>query len=262
MFYDAITDFIFVEDEPQKADILFIPGSFRAELAKHAARLYKEGYAPYILPSGKHSIKKDQAEQLRESGIPNAGTLKRSGAIPDTDTLNRFGVIPDTDTLKRSGVKTNTSKCPRVPSDSDTVPAVHEIGKETAMYATESDFLGAILREEGVPERVIFREPEATFTWENAIYSRRLTEAKGLTIKRAILCCKAFHARRSLMYYQQQFPDTEFFVCPVVIDGISREGWYRTREGIDKVLGEVERCGGQFHEIMADAAGLVESVTP
>ena len=52
------------------------------------------------------------------------------------------------------------------------------------------------------------------------------------------------------MYYQEQFPRTEFLVCPVVTRNISRDNWHRTDEGIDTVLGELERCGGQFHEIM------------
>ncbi|MCD7957556.1 MAG: YdcF family protein [Lachnospiraceae bacterium] len=218
MFYDAITDFIFVEDLPQKADIIFIPGSFRSELARHAAHLYQEAYAPCVLPSGKYSIKKDRAEQLKSSRIQDADIRIWPGNLPDT--------------------------------------AVYEIVENAALYATESDFLCAVLAAEGVPKRAILREPEATFTWENAIYSRRVTDQAGLTIRRAILCCKAFHARRCLMYYQQQFPDTEFLVCPVVVDEITRENWHQTRRGIDTVLGEVERCGGQFHEILADVAGL------
>ncbi|MCD7818708.1 MAG: YdcF family protein [Lachnospiraceae bacterium] len=188
MFYDAITDFIFTEDFPQKSDIIFIPGSICPELAIHAAVLYHNGYAPYIMPSGKYSITK--------------GPYTR--------------------------------------------------------YSTECDYLSAILTAKGVPEKAIIRETEATFTWENAVYSRRRTEEAGLIVRRAILCCKAFHARRSLMYYQQQFPETEFLVCPTVVDEISRENWYLTRKGIDTVLGEVERCGGQFHEILADMAGLSE----
>ncbi|MCD8348505.1 MAG: YdcF family protein [Lachnospiraceae bacterium] len=205
MFYDAITEFIFVEDAPRNADIIFIPGSFRPDLARQAARLYHGGYAPYVLPSGKHSITIDRAGQSKERDMPEAGK-----------------------------------------ADSSAAPC------GSYVYGTESDFLSRILREEGVPEQAILQEPEATFTWENAIYSRHVTDAAHLVIRRAILCCKAFHARRSLMYYQQQFPDTEFLVCPVVVDGISRVSWPKTRLGIDTVLGEVERCGGQFHEILAD----------
>ena len=42
-FYDAITEFIFIEDRPQKSDIIFIPGSDYGCLAAHAAALYREG---------------------------------------------------------------------------------------------------------------------------------------------------------------------------------------------------------------------------
>ena len=87
-------------------------------------------------------------------------------------------------------------------------------------------------------------------TRENAIYSRAALDAAGITVKKAILCCQAFHARRALMYYQEQFPETEILVCPIVTRGISGTTWMKTKAGIDIVLGEVERCGGQFHEIL------------
>ena len=52
-FLQDMTDFIFLEDEPKKADVIFLPGSEEGELARTAARLYHEGYAPLIIPSGK-----------------------------------------------------------------------------------------------------------------------------------------------------------------------------------------------------------------
>ena len=54
-FVQDITDFIFVEHEPEQADIIFIPGGDQGALAVTAARLYKAGYAPYVLPSGRFS---------------------------------------------------------------------------------------------------------------------------------------------------------------------------------------------------------------
>lgn len=188
-FYDCITEFVFVEDEPRRADILFIPGGDHPEPAIRAAALYRKGFAPYVLPSGRYSIRK-----------------------------GRFG------------------------SD---------------RFRTEWEFLRDTLLAGGVPGEAILREDQATFTYENAVFSRKRTDAEGISVSRAILCCQAFHARRCLMYYQEQFPDTEILVCPVVTKGISRETWYRTEEGIDTVLGEVERCGSQFHEILrrySDAA--------
>ena len=189
-FYQCITDFIFVQDKPEKADIIFVPGGNYPDAALHAASLYHQGYAPLILPSGRYSI-----------------------------VTGHFS-----------------------PGDA--------AGRSEASYETEWEYLKAVLQDAGVPEESVLREDRATFTYENAICSRQVTETAGIAVSRAILCCQAFHARRSLMYYQEQFPETEFFVCPVVTRGIGRDTWFQSEEGIDTVLGEVERCGKQFHEIM------------
>lgn len=186
MFYQGITDFIFVEDSPEQADIIFVPGGNYPEAALQAARLYREGFAPLILPSGKYSVLQ--------------------------------GYFP---------------------------------GEQETEWA----YLRKILLEAGVPDRAILREDTATFTYENAIKSRMVVEDLGLQIKKGILSCQAYHARRCLMYYQEQFPETELLVCPVETKGINRENWFRDRAKIDVVLGEVERCGSQFHEIMGAHCG-------
>ncbi len=56
MYFDRITDFIFRSEKPEKADMIFIPGSGYGELAQKAAQLYQEGYAKKIVVSGKYSI--------------------------------------------------------------------------------------------------------------------------------------------------------------------------------------------------------------
>ena len=55
-FYDALTDFIFTEQKPEKADAIFVPGGLYGEIAQHAAELYQQGFASLIVPSGKYSI--------------------------------------------------------------------------------------------------------------------------------------------------------------------------------------------------------------
>lgn len=205
-FYDYLTEFIFVENKPEPADIIFVPGGPYPDSARHAARLYKEGYAPYVMPSGKHSILKDRLELPEELW----------------------------EELEIDAEK----------SDQKSIPMLRE------RILTESDYLCEVMRQAGVPEQALIPEDQATYTYENAIYSRKKLDAMGIFIKKAILCCQAFHARRSLLYYQEQFPDTEFLVCPVVTKGISRDTWHKSELGIETVLGEVERCGGQFHEIM------------
>ena len=51
--------------------------------------------------------------------------------------------------------------------------------------------------------------------------------------------------------YQLVYPETEFFVCPSDIE-FTRENWHTKGEWIDQVLGEMERCGGQFHKILRE----------
>ena len=190
-FYDYLTDFIFVEDAPEKADVLFVPGGAYGEIAEHAARLYRQGYVPRILISGKYSI-----------------------------TEGRF-----------AGAKS---------------PASYR----KYSYRTECEFLSDILLKNGVPPEAILQEEEATFTYENAINSRALTDSLGLSVRTAIISCQAYHARRCLLYFSLLYPDTRFLICPAVTRGISRDTWMLDPEKIDLVLGEVERCGSQFHDIL------------
>lgn len=191
-FYDALTEFIFVEDQPEKADYIFIPGSGYGELAVKAAQLYHGGFASHIVVSGKYSV----------LGTGFAGPVSPK----------------------------------------------EYAGKN---YETECDFLSDILEKNGVPGEVILPEKQASYTYENAIYTRKLLEKEK--VERAILVCQAYHARRSLLYYQLMFPETKFFVCPAATREITRDNWFLDPEKIDVVLGEVERCGNQFHEIMRSA---------
>ena len=53
-----ISDFIFMNDAPQKSEILFIPGTSQSAVTEKAAGLYCAGYAKYVLPSGMYSGKR------------------------------------------------------------------------------------------------------------------------------------------------------------------------------------------------------------
>lgn len=193
-FVRAVTDFIFVEDEPAPADVILVPGGSHPEHVLRAAALYRGGYAPWVLPSGRYSIKKG-----RFAGVPVAYQEQYGGD-----------------------------------------------------YETEWDYMRAILLAEGVPESAVLREDQATFTWENAQFSRRVMEARGLEARRAILCCRAFHARRALLYYQAAFPRADIRVCPARTPGEDRDDWFLTPAGRERVLGEVSRCGHQVGQVFAD----------
>lgn len=117
-------------------------------------------------------------------------------------------------------------------------------------FDTEWAFMRRVLLDNGVPDRAILREDEATYTYQNAIYSRRRTDAMKLTVSRGLLCCMPVHARRAKMYYETLFPEAELRICPAAGAAVTRENWPTSEAGIDAVLGELSRCGGQFHEIL------------
>lgn len=188
-FLRDITEFIFLEDLPEKADLIIVPGNTWPQPARRAAALYHEGMAPYIIVSGRYS----------------KGQHTFAGAACEGDRYK-------------------------------------------GAYMTEADFLTDVLIREGVPETAVLQERKAEFTLENARYIRKLLEEKKMTVKKALICCQAFHARRCRMYFEYVFQDTdvEFLMCPAVTQGISRCSWMESQKGLDTVLGELRRCGEQF----------------
>ena len=60
------------------------------------------------------------------------------------------------------------------------------------------------------------------------------------------------HARRAKMYYQTLFPETQLLLCPAPRTAITRENWMFEPDGIDQTLGELTRCGSQFHDILRE----------
>ena len=113
-------------------------------------------------------------------------------------------------------------------------------------YPSDCAFYVDVLRKCGVPDSAIIQEDKSGFTLENARFSRALTDKLGLRIESAMIVCKNFHARRCLMIYQMAFPEAELAVVPVEVYGITRENWYSFDYGIDRVMGELARCGNQF----------------
>lgn len=193
-----ITDFIFVRDEPGHADVIFLPGGSYPEPSERAAALWREGYAPLLIPSGRYDVK-----------------------------LGRF-----------PGSKSKTERY-------------------GGPYETEAAFMTDVLMQSGVPESAIVPEERAgdRGTLDNASFSRELTDALGLTIGRAILCCKSFHARRCLLSYAWAYPRTRFFVCPVDLPGRGRDDWFRCELGVRTVMGEMEKCGRYFADKMQGFIG-------
>lgn len=113
-------------------------------------------------------------------------------------------------------------------------------------YKSDCEFLTDVLIKNGVSKSAIIGENKSGHTRDNAFFSRKAVDESKIKIKTAMIVCKAFHARRCLMLYQMDFPEVDFIVCPVHCFNITKENWYKTEVGTDRVLGELARCGNQF----------------
>ncbi len=182
-----ISDYIFVSDEPQKVDAIFLPGGSFPEQPEYAAELYHKGFAKWLIPSGGVSVKLGKWQGVRSKA----------------DIYN-------------------------------------------GDYKSDCEFFTDALIKNGVPASAIIGEDKSGHTRDNAFLSRKVVDEKGIEIKTAMIVCKAFHARRCLMLYQMAFPDVKLIVCPVHCYNITKDNWYESEKGIDRVLGELARCGNQF----------------
>ncbi|MPM52617.1 hypothetical protein SDC9_99377 [bioreactor metagenome] len=60
-----ISNFIFLSDQPQKVDAIFLPGGSHPEQPEYAAELYHKEYAKWLIPSGGVSVKADKWHGVR-----------------------------------------------------------------------------------------------------------------------------------------------------------------------------------------------------
>ena len=182
-----ISNFMFISDEPEKVDAIFLPGGSHPQQPEYAAELYRKGYAKWLIPSGGVSVKRDSWPGVRSKA----------------DIYN-------------------------------------------GDYKSDCEFFTDVFLKNGVPACAIIGESKSGHTRDNAFLSRKAVDEAGIEIKTALIVCKAFHARRCLMLYQMAFPNGEFKVCPIHCMNITKENWYKNEIGIDRVLGELARCGNQF----------------
>lgn len=125
-------------------------------------------------------------------------------------------------------------------------------------YETECQFYADVLQKNGVPRSAILCEDRSMHTRDNAFFSRILCDSHGITVKRGIVCCMSFHARRCLMLYKMAFPDAEMLISSVTCYGITRDTWFKSAYGVERVTGELARCGNQFVDDIKNYLGLQE----
>ena len=68
---EDISNFVFVENVPEKADAIMVVGGGFPELAETAAQLWKDNYAPFILVGGGigAGLKKFQGPRTKKKSI-------------------------------------------------------------------------------------------------------------------------------------------------------------------------------------------------
>lgn len=112
-------------------------------------------------------------------------------------------------------------------------------------YETEFDFYKDILINNNVNETDIYGEARSEYTKQNTEFAKQVVDENNLNIKSAIIIYKSFHAKRCLLFYQMYFPDVDFKV--VTFDGfdISKDNWYETDYGKQRVFGELKRIKEQ-----------------
>lgn len=113
---------------------------------------------------------------------------------------------------------------------------------------TEWEFLRNVGVSLGVPPQAILQEDKATNTFENARFSLKVLQEKGLNPKKVVLVCKNYHALRALLTYQIIFPrETIFYVSPVIDKtGTSKDNWFLDEDRIRYVMNELEQVGKYF----------------
>ncbi|MCK8059591.1 MULTISPECIES: YdcF family protein [unclassified Fusibacter] len=117
-------------------------------------------------------------------------------------------------------------------------------------HATECDYLTELLLKMDVPETAILKEDKAAHTFDNAVFSHELLKEKGVDLKKAILVCKTFHAKRCKLTYElNSGPDTIFMVAPVVDERkLTAENWYLKKEHAALVFDEIEKISKYFRD--------------
>lgn len=184
---DDITDFIFVLDEPRKADLIVAVGGSHPAIPEKAAELFNQGFAPFLAATGMFSCK--------------LGRFR--GTAAKTEIYNKY-------------------------------------------YSTECDFYCDVFTKNGVPRSAVIREDKSEYTRQNADFLRGIVDKRGIRCDTVMVVCKSFHARRCQIFFQSAFGGSRVLMIPVDIQtGEGRDDWFKSEKGIERILGELKRCGEQ-----------------
>lgn len=108
---ESLWNYLSESDEPQKADLIFVFGGQGVDRVRRAVELYKSGYGPKVLFTGKKAaymgeVEESEAEYLSQIAIdagvpPEAIVLEKEAinsvgnAVNSTKLLRQMGLLPE-----------------------------------------------------------------------------------------------------------------------------------------------------------------------
>lgn len=109
-------------------------------------------------------------------------------------------------------------------------------------HETEAETFAKILIKNGVPEKSILLEKEATNTGHNLINSIQLLKDRGLEPKSYIVVTKPYMERRAYAAFKKRFPDFEIIMASPPIDWKNYPNEIIKRdEVINIMIGDLDR---------------------
>ncbi len=177
-----------MKDEPQKADVIFVPGNGYPQMAAQ---------------------QNSRKEDLRRMCFRREDTVLCSGISP----VYRILRSSTAETMKPSG-----SFCGRY--------CRKTACRRKRFYAKTRRRIRMKMRGHG--DRC------------GGHQEKKRSSAAGISMRDGVFCITSLSTRRQSFCLSAS--DIEF----------TRENWHTKGEWIDQVLGEMERCGGQFHKILRE----------
>lgn len=116
-------------------------------------------------------------------------------------------------------------------------------------YETEYDFYKDMLIKNGVSESDIYGEARSEYAKQNAEFVKEVVDENKLKVDSAIIICKAFHAKRCLLFYQMYFSNVDFKVVTFNGFNVSKGNWHTTEYGSKRVFGELKRIKEQVPNV-------------
>ncbi|MCL5040115.1 MAG: YdcF family protein [Firmicutes bacterium] len=111
MSINEVTDFLFLEDEPQRADLIFVFGGRHRERAWKAVELFQAGYAPRVLFTGGDPKTTGRAEAVVLEETARAGGLPADILLTEARSANtEENVVFGREVLKQANLNRDLKK--------------------------------------------------------------------------------------------------------------------------------------------------------